>query len=172
MQRKLPRKTRWLTLLGACVAVPHGKEMAHLASFCARARFMKFLDCRVPCPERDAKRYCAPRLAALLFDSLASLDPKPLEQFAAIVRQIRKYHTDDQPSFPFHSKAMRLAERMQSKRMPPVTRRKFLEMMGSLESKKDHEAASYSRRELARLPIVFAPDKRGRPKKGTRKGGM
>jgi hypothetical protein len=180
MRRTSPEKTKWLAMLGARVAVPHGKEMARLAAFCARVRetqspvtpahsdrlrtAIQTLNRR---RERWAKRRVAPRLAALLFDALATLDPQPLENFAAIVRRIREYNADGQAALPFQDKAMRLADVTRLKGEPPLTQKQFLQRLGV--PPKEHDESSRERKILKMLPIDFTPAKRGRPKKGTRK---
>lgn len=200
MRRDAPEITTWLAMLGPCVAVPHGKEMARLAVRCSYvheslASSLQRALSLAPDAQHDklrkvaqdsqrrrvrwAKRWLAPRLAAVLWDSLARLDPQPLKHFAAIVQRIREHNEARQgearqQAHPFHEKALRLARVLEAKHAIspdvawPVTRAKFLELLEVPE--KEHDEASYERRELKRLPIAFAPDKRG-PKKATRKRG-
>ncbi len=183
MRRDAPELTTWLAMLGPCAAVPHGKQMARLAAHCASvgqslspdAQGGKLRQAALSLQRRRvrlAKRWLAPRLAALLWDSLATLAPQPLENFAAIVRRIRAHNEARQPTHPFHEKALRLARVLAAKHTIsprvewPVTRDKFLDLLGV--PKREHDGMSYYRRELKRLRIRFAPDKRGR-KKGTAK---
>jgi hypothetical protein len=158
-------------MLGPCVAVPNGEKMAELATYCARIR-----ELQIPVPllsrrrERLAKRRIAPRLAALLWDSLAQLDAEPLEHFAAIVRRLEEYKADPQPALPFEEKALRLADVARLKGEPPLTRGELMRRMGV--SKKQHDDASRERKALKRTGISFALDKHGHlPKQGTRKRG-
>lgn len=194
MRRDAPEITTWLAMLGACVAVPHGKEMVRLAVHCSgvhelHASSLQRALSLAPAAKaatlrkaaqtlqrrrvRMAKRWLAPRLAALLFDALANLDPQPLKHFAAIVQRIREHNEARQHAHPFHEKALRRARVMcmeheiDPAKPWPVTRATFLvERLGY--PKRVLESGSFELRELRRLPIPFAPDKRG-PKKGTRK---
>ncbi len=195
MRRGAPETTTYAAMLGPCVAVPHGKEMARLVTRCSYvheslAASLKRALSLAPSAKaatlrkvaqtlqrrrvRMAKRWLAPRLAAVLWDSLATVDPQPLKHFAAIVQRIREHNEARQHAHPFHEKALRLARVLEAKHAIspdvewPVTRAKFLELLGV--PKKEHDEASYERRELKRLPIAFAPDKRG-PNKATRKRG-
>ena len=114
------------------------------------------------------KRSVAPRLAALLFDALADLDPQPLENLAAIVRRIRQHNSDPQAALPFHDRALRVADVARLAGEPALTQRELLRRMGSRT--KEHDDGSRERKELKRLAIDFAPAKPGRPAKpGTRK---
>jgi hypothetical protein len=180
LDRKQPQRNGWLALLGACVAVPHGARMAALATYCARVKATQ-----PPLPPagkaRQAalrfnrqrlqriKRRVALKLAALLYDALADLDPAPLENFAAIVRRLKQHDADRQAALPFHEKAMRLADVARLSGEPPLTQRELLRRMG--QQAKEHDDGSRERKELKRLRISFAPGKPGRrpAQPGTRK---
>jgi hypothetical protein len=113
--------------------------------------------------ERLVKRRVAPRLTALLFDALATLDPLPLENFAAIVRRIQQHNADRQAALPFHDKALRLADvaRLKGK---PLTRREALQRLGVT---REHDEASRERKALTMAGKLLKPEKPGR-KLGTR----
>lgn len=167
MQRNTPTRSRWLAMLGSPVAVPHGVRMAELASYCAKARE---LQARLPkrYRERLVKRRIAPRLVALLWDSLADLDAIGFENFAAIIRRIREHNeTADQGSnrhaLPTVEKLFRVADVARTKGKP-LTRSEVLQRAGV---DKEHDDASRERKALTLAGRWLAPDKRGR-KKGTR----
>ena len=177
MRRNTPTRNAWLAMLGACVAVPHGTQMAALATYCARLR-----ETQPPPPDKQhpkerravelvnrsrvrlVKRRIAPRLVALLWDSLADLDAAPLENFAAIVRRLREHRSDPQASLPLHDKVLRVADvaRLEGK---PLT---GPEVLQRLRVSKEHDDASRERKALKLAGKLLAPAKRG-PNKGTRK---
>jgi hypothetical protein len=176
-----PQRNAWLAMLGACVAVPHGARMAALATYCARLRQTQPHADKGDAKQRRAvalvkrrrlqlaKRRIAPRLVALLFDSLADLDATRLEHFAAIVRRLKQHDADRQAALPFHEKAMRVADVARLSGEPPLTPRELLRRMG--RQAKEHDDGSRERKELKRLAISLAPGKPGRrpAQPGTRK---
>lgn len=174
MRRNTPTRSRWLTMLGSPVAVPHGDRMAALACYCAKLR-----QTQIPSPDRTAqivnrrrerlvKRNIAPRLVALLWDSLADLNPERFEHFAAIIRRIREHNEtagqgNNRHALPTAEKLFRVADVARTKGKP-LTRREALQRAGV---DKEHDDASRERKTLTLAGKWLAPDKRGR-KKGTR----
>jgi len=185
-----PLASSWAAMLGADAAGPHGAAMAKLVATCASVRptyaavaqgelnqvMRADLLARQRRAERKLKRWAAPRLAALLWEGLADLNPAQAEQLAAIVRAVRDHwHDSDRSShaLPFHSRALALAGTIRAeeglaglhrrrrlwgprwKGKPlPIARDDFLRRLG-IEAK-EHDAQSYYRRELRRLGFRFA----------------
>lgn len=181
MNRNTPTRNRWLAMLGSPVAVPHGDRMAALACYCARVR-----KTQVPLPdkwqwklyraaqilnhrrERLAKRRVAPRLIALLWDSLADLNAERFDHFAAIIRRILEHDEaiaggNNWQALPTAEKIFRIADVARTAGKP-MTGREVLKRAGV---DKQHDDASRERKALTLAGKWLAPEKRGR-KKGTR----
>ena len=199
MRPETPELNSLLAMFGKAVNVPQGRDMAEIAIQCAH---WKDIDANTgqtsPLDkERDAtkrQRWLAPRLAALLSDALMELDAIRFDEFAAVIRAVKKQGTDRRQNgfFPmFHSKALQLAsqvrqENLLARNAPlPITQFEFLRRVDSgtrrkieaIETKaqKDrcspnelrdtlHNDLSRERRDLARLGIRFASIG-GRPRK-------
>ena len=181
MRRNTPTRNRWIAMLGSPVAVTQGDRMAALAAYCARLR-----ETQPPVTpaqsdrlrtanqtltrrrERLVKRRIAPRLVALLWDSLANLDATRFEHFAAIIRRIREHNEtaaqeNNRHALPTAEKLFRVADVARTIGKP-LTRREALQRAGV---DKEHDEASRERKALTLAGKWLAPEKPGR-KLGTR----
>jgi hypothetical protein len=160
-----PEANSLLAMFGEAVSVPNGRRMAELAVDYSHQR-----ELALAVPERfdwKARRnmQLGPQLAELLADAIAELNPEPLEHFAKIIRAVSRQKAERQHAHPFHARAIERASELRW-RGEAETQSQFTEKLGV--PVKEHDSASYERRELKRLGIPFEPAKRGR-KKGTDK---
>jgi hypothetical protein len=160
LEQREERERIWRELLGKCVDVPLGDEMAELAFNAAHFAETTPSGADEKFSEMQRSRL-ASRLGELLADSLAQLDPLAFENFAKILRAVALHQAQPDARFNFGPKALWLASELKFTG-EKLTQNAFLERLGIDAS--DRDKTAFYRRKLKDLGIRF------RAKRGVKKG--